>query len=172
MVLNSEANNLIQSLQLIPHPEGGYFAPVFKSKDTVQSTDPARYKGEIRSAGTSIYYLLQEDDFSAWHRLDSDEIWHHYKGSPVKIYSIDHFGNLETHLLGDPEKHEGASFQIVIPAGAWFAAKNVKENSFCLIGCTLSPGFEYKDFHLGNRDELVAKFPQHKNMIEKFTRPG
>jgi predicted cupin superfamily sugar epimerase len=102
--------------------------------------------------------------------LESDEIWHFYKGSAVKIHVIDKEGNLSKVLLGDFTKTSGASFHVIIKAGDWFAAENVDKTSYCLVGCTVSPGFEYVDFKLADREKLSLKFPQHSAIIERLTR--
>ncbi len=166
----NEVKELIKRFNLLPHPEGGYYARNFLSTDTVKSTNKERYNDENRSAGTSIYYLLQGHNFSAWHSLKSDEIWHHYTGSPVKIHVIDKQGNLTTHLLGNPLENPKASFQVVITAGNWFAAEITDKTSYSLVGCTVNPGFEFKDFKLADRDTLSAEFPQHSAIINQFSR--
>lgn len=166
----NEVKELIKRFNLQPHPEGGYYACNFKSKDTVQSTDKDRYNDENRSAGTSIYYLLQGHSFSAWHSLNSDELWHHYTGSSLKIHVIDKQGNLTTHLLGNPLENPDASFQVAIIAGNWFAAEIIDKTSYSLVGCTVNPGFEFKDFKLADRETLSAEFPQHTAIITQFSR--
>ncbi len=161
---------LINFFNLQPHQEGGYFAQIFQSNHLVKSTNKNRYDDENRSAGTSIYYLLKGSDFSAWHRIKSDEIWHHYRGSTIKIHVIDKKGNLITQLLGDPIKHREAVFQIIITADHWFSAELIDKTSYCLVGCTVNPGFEFKDFELADRTLLSKQFPQHELMITQLTR--
>ncbi|TAK72880.1 MAG: hypothetical protein EPO11_09455 [Gammaproteobacteria bacterium] len=168
--LTHEATKLIKKYNLQQHPEGGYFSATYKSTDEITSTDPNRYNNEKRSAGTSIYYLLDKSDYSAWHSLKSDETWHFYYGSPIYVYIIDKSGELKTHLLGNSFMTEGASFQVHIQAGDWFAAENVDKATCSFVGCTVSPGFEYHDFILANRSDLTEKFPQHREIIEKLTR--
>lgn len=159
---------LIKKYDLKPHPEGGYFAAIYKSNDEVKSIDSNRYNDESRSAGTSIYYLLNQNDYSAWHSLKSDELWHFYKGSPINIHVIDNSGKLITYLLGDPLKIQGATFQVCIKAGFYFAAENVDKDSYSLVGCTVSPGFEYTDFRLADKTILIRAFPQHKEIIARL----
>lgn len=168
--LTNETKKIITNLNLQAHPEGGYFAQFYKSNDLIKPCDKNRYQDENRSAGTSIYYLLNQHDFSAWHKLKSDEIWHYYKGSAVKLYVINAEGKLSMNILGDPFMAENASFQVLIKAGDWFAAENIDKSTYSLVGCTVSPGFEYNDFHLANRKDLVAEFPQHEKIINQFTR--
>ncbi|MHB1947370.1 MAG: cupin domain-containing protein [Gammaproteobacteria bacterium] len=167
---NKELKNLITDLNLQSHPEGGMYARIFQSSIEVTSTEKKRYDGESRAAGTSIYYLLHSHDFSAWHNLKSDEIWHFYKGCPVKIHIISPLGEYRYHLLGDPTIFTGAFFQVVITAGNWFAAEVINKNSYSLVGCTVSPGFEFRDFKLADRKFLTSLFPQHANIINEFTR--
>lgn len=161
---NNHPLGLINKFNLKPHPEGGHYSQIFQSSDEIRSLNHVRYNGESRKAVTSIYYLLNGYDFSAWHKLASDEIWHFYKGSPIKIYVIDKNGCLITHRLGED------IFQIAIPAGSWFAAEVSEKNSYGFIGCTVSPGFEFKDFQLADREILSMQFPAHRNVIHQFTR--
>jgi uncharacterized protein len=167
---HEEAQQIIKELNLEPHPEGGFFKAIYKSDDMVKPSDHARYNNESRSAGTSIYYLLNGTDYSAWHVLRSDEIWHFYKGSPLYIHEINEDGELKTHLLGDPFTTKDASFQVCIKAGHYFAAENVDKKSYSLVGCTVSPGFEYKDFKLCDKTELSQQFPQHAEIVDRFCR--
>lgn len=168
--LTHEAELFVDLLKLQPHPEGGYFAQIFKSDQSVKSIDASRYDNQIRFAGTSIYYLLDKSDFSAWHKLKSDEIWHYYKGCEVIIYQIDQYNHIKTEILGDPTKNSNATFQISIPSNTWFSAELIDKKAYCLLGCTVSPGFEFIDFELGNRDVLLQQFPQHKLLITQLTR--
>ncbi len=162
----------INKLQLEKHIEGGYFAEVYKSEDKVVNIDAKSSDKEaiIRSAGSSIYFLLEKEDFSAWHKLKSDEIWHYYDGnSAIEIHFIDDNGNYSSKILGHPEKVSGASFQIVVPSNFWFAAELQDKNDYALVGCTVSPGFEYQDFILADRDKLIEKYPQHTKIIIRLT---
>ncbi|OGT43663.1 MAG: hypothetical protein A3F42_02230 [Gammaproteobacteria bacterium RIFCSPHIGHO2_12_FULL_37_34] len=179
------AKDYVRKLKLERYQEGGYFCLNYKAKDSVFSLDP-HYKNNAatassqktkwdvstqeRSAGTSIYFLLDKQDFSAWHRLKSDEIWHYYDGSPIDIHIIDQYGNLNTHILGNPSMTKGASFQVVIQANDWVAAEVKDKLSFGLIGRTTSPGLKYGDFELADRKILLFQFPQHENIINRFTR--
>ena len=168
--LSSDAAYFINCFDLKPHPEGGYFSQIYKSTNFVKSTNPDNYGNDIRSAGTSIYYLLNKKDFSAWHRLKSDEIWHYYRGSAVRIHIIDKQSNLKSYVLGDPLKISQAVFQIIVPADTWFAAELLDMDLYCLIGCTVHPGFENVDFELADRELLIQEFPQYESIITQFTR--
>ncbi|MFH1198303.1 MAG: cupin domain-containing protein [bacterium] len=165
----NSAKEWIEKLNLLPHPEGGYFKEIYKSKETIDNSAlPQRYSGD-RNFYTSIYYLLEGKNFSAFHRLKSDEIWHFYNGSPLLIYLISPNGDFQEIVLGI-NIADGEVPQFLIPAGSWFAAKVRDEKSFSLIGCNVSPGFEYADFELGLRNELVEKFSDLKEIILKLTR--
>lgn len=169
-LINDEVKALIRMYDLEPHPEGGYFKRIYTSTDTVLPSAGDRYNHETRNAGSSIYYLLNNHDFSAWHSMQSDELWHFYKGTALNIHVIDTEGNLSTYLLGDPTLFTGASFQVCIRAGNYFAAENVDKSEYSLVGCTVSPGFEYKDWKLSDRDLLNELFPKHKEIIERLSR--
>jgi predicted cupin superfamily sugar epimerase len=166
----AEATAIVEKFQLQPHPEGGHYRRNFQSDDLVKSTDISKYHDEVRNAGSSIYYLLEGEDFSAWHRLKSDEIWNFYRGSLIRIHVIDKFGNYRTMILGDRLEHPDASFQIAISAGNYFAAEVLDKNSYCLVGCVVTPGFDFKDFELADRNELIKRFPQHHSVISRLTR--
>lgn len=168
--INSEIDELINTFQLKSHPEGGYYARSYASTLSVVSCDSERYGNQSRLAGSAIYYALKGEDFSAWHRIKSDEIWHYYKGSVVRLYVIGKNGELQTHYLGDPTIYADAQFQIAIPADTWFAAENIDTCQSSFVGCTVSPGFEFTDFQLADRDELLTLYPQHRIIICKLTR--
>jgi uncharacterized protein len=165
----NKADIYIEKLKLIPHPEGGYFREVYRSEELLNPDAlPQRYKGS-RSFSTSIYFLLKGDQKSLLHKLKSDEIWHFYDGSSVKLYTIDSEGKLLHSLLG--RNIDGSeSMQLVIKRGYWFCAEVSDENSFSLFGCTVAPGFDFSDFELGERKELIRLYPQYQELIKKFTR--
>ena len=170
--------NYIQLLGLEKHIEGGYFGVFYRSQDKVMPLDPryhitneADESVEERYAGTSIYFLLEKDDFSAWHRLKSDEIWHYYDGgSPIDIHVLDEDGRLTTHTLGRPGVTQDASFQVLVRAGCWFAAEVRDKSSFGLVGCTVSPGFEYQDFELADKLYLINQYKNQQESVNKFIR--
>lgn len=154
----------IEKLGLQKHPEGGWFAEVYRSEGIIPASALSNHKG-ARSFSTSIYFLLEGKDFSAFHRIYSDEVWHFYAGCSVSIYSIDSEEKLGVYTIGD-----GDSFQVVIPAGEWFAAKPDDENSFSLVGCTVAPGFDFADFEIGKREELQKMYSPFNELIEELTR--
>ena len=164
-----KADYWIEKLNLVAHPEGGYFREIYRSNELIPlACLPERFNGP-RCFGTSIYFLLKSDTFSALHRIKSDEIWHFYLGTPLKIYAINPNGRLSNIILGQ-NVDAGESFQAVVPAGAWFGAKVTRPDSFALVGCTVAPGFDFDDFEMGERNNLLSQFPHHREIIEMLTR--
>jgi uncharacterized protein len=158
----------IEKLQLLPHPEGGYFREMYRCADIIPGKAlPHRFAG-ARSFSTAIYFLLKSGQISVLHRIHSDELWHFYQGSAVTLQLIHPTGERQTlHLGSDPEKSE--SLQIVVPAGCWFGACVDALQSYALVGCTVAPGFDFQDFYLGKREDLLKQYPQHLQVIEQFT---
>lgn len=143
----------ILRLGLLPHPEGGFYRETFRSPLTLTLPD-----GRTRSASTAIHYLLPAGAHSAWHRVGSDEVWHHYDG-----------GALLLHRLGlTPVRLDATHPQAVVPAGVWQAAEPEREP--VLVGCTVAPGFEFEDFVLGEERALVAEFPEAEALIRRLVR--
>ncbi len=163
------AADYIRELDLQPHPEGGYFRETYRSGEKVAGSGlPARYGGE-RAVSTGIYFLLTGDTFSAFHRLRSDEIWHFYAGDPVRVHLL-HGNHQHEEVVVGPQLERGQTFQLVIPAGCWFAARVEKPDGFTLVGCTVAPGFDFADFELAEREQLAAAHPAHRELIASFTR--
>jgi predicted cupin superfamily sugar epimerase len=158
--MNGEAERLIAELRLGPHPEGGYFRETFRSADRVTTS-----RGSLRSALTTILFLLTGDSFSAFHRLTSDETWHFYRGDPLTVEIIDAAGRHEQRALT-----ADGPWQAAVPAGAHFASHVENPLGYALVGCDVAPGFEYSDFFLATRSVLIAAYPQHLALIAKFTR--
>jgi uncharacterized protein len=165
IVLNKYAKFWIKKLNLNKHPEGGYFADTYKSDKIIRLPG---YDGS-RSICTAIYYLLTGNQFSSFHIMKSDEIWHFYSGSSLTLYIIDSKGKLKEAFLG-PNISKGETFQLVVKSGCWFAASVNEKKSYSLVGCTVSPGFDYKDWEIGNRKRLAEMYPEHKQIIERYTR--
>lgn len=167
--MENTAQYWIKKLDLCEHPEGGYFAPAYRSIDHISKEClPERFTGS-RALVSSIYYLLARGQISALHRLKSVEMWHFYSGDPLSIFILEPDGTLYEKILGrDIEK--GQEFQIVIEAGCWFGAEHRGPGEFTLAGCTVSPGFEYEDMELARRDELIRDYPRHRELIERLTR--
>ncbi|CAD5126522.1 unnamed protein product [Dimorphilus gyrociliatus] len=159
----------ISHLNLKPHPEGGYYTESFRSKDFIPSKcTEGKFDGK-RSYLTSIYFLLSDGNFSAFHRLKQDEIWSYHTGSTIFVHIINDDGSYEKHKVG-LNIEDGETPQFVIKAGQWFSYHVEEENGFTLVGCVVVPGFEFADFELGKRQDLIAKYPQHKDIITKYTR--
>lgn len=163
--MNKHAEYLIKKLCLEKHPEGGYFVESYRADRLV--TLPG-YNGP-RNTCSTIYYLLEGDQFSSFHTLKSDEIWHFYAGSSLTLHIIETDGRLNKIILGSDIDSNKETFQAVVKAGAWFAASVNDHNSYSLVGCTVSPGYDYRDWKLVGMDILTKKFPQHKSIIEKYT---
>jgi uncharacterized protein len=166
--MRTPAQYYITAYQMQAHPEGGYFAETYRSSEKIpQNALPSRFKGD-RSFSTGIYFLLESHHISALHRIESDEMWHFYAGCSLHVYVIDEEGNLEIIRLGNnPEK--GEVFQAVVPAGRWFGSKPAEENSYSFVGCTVAPGFDFEDFEMKNRKELLTMFPQHEEIVKMLT---
>jgi predicted cupin superfamily sugar epimerase len=164
-----DADYWINKLQLTPHVEGGAFTRTYCSGLIIsQNQLPATFHGS-RPVSTAIYFLLKKDQFSAMHRIASDELWHFYYGDPLIVYQIDATGNLTEHLLGNnPENNE--HFQCVIKAGSWFGSKTKEGGNYSLAGCTVAPGFDFADFELGEREYLLKLYPQHTAIIHLLTK--
>jgi uncharacterized protein len=162
---NDDARQLIDALGLTRHAEGGYFREVWRSD---------RRDASGRSLASSIEYLLEAGDYSAFHRLRSDEIWYFHAGGPLGITMILPDGTLGVTRIGPPGRDrdlsEAIGLQAVLPAGTWFAAAPESGTSYTIIGCVAVPGFEYGDWELGGRDSLVSAYPAHRETIERWTR--
>ena len=158
----------INKLGLYSHPEGGFYREVYRSEEIIENYKlPKRYYGE-RNFSTSIYFLLNQEQISSFHKLKSDEIWHFYTGSSLKIHIISENGIYKEVKLG-LDFNNDENLQIVIPHNNWFAAELLDKSSFSLIGCTVSPGFDFRDFILGERENLTKLFPRHKDLIKQLT---
>jgi predicted cupin superfamily sugar epimerase len=163
-----DARYWVEKLKLAPHPEGGYFRQTYKS-DLIIPGEAINHCG-ARAASTAIYFLLEGENFSAFHRLRSDEMWHFYAGSPLVVHVLSPDRSYATILLGsDPEARQ--VFQAVVPAGHWFASHVASWKGWALVGCTVAPGFEFEDFEIGKREELVKEYPEHADIIRRLTRP-
>jgi uncharacterized protein len=161
----------IEALQLSRHPEGGYFRRTYQASEGIGREHlPERFQGP-RYFSTAIFYLLPGNEVSRFHRLKADEIWHFHTGSGLTLYVIDRTGSLVSMKLG-ADWERGETFQVVILSGCWFGAMVNDPASYSLVGCTVSPGFEYEDFELSNRERLLASHPDHRWIIEKLTGQG
>jgi len=166
--MNEKAKYYIQKLQLNKHPEGGYYREIYRSGEIIFIDAPNQNRK--RNVSTSIYFLLEGSQKSKFHKLKSDELWHFYDGTAVKIYILDGNGKLTETMIGR-DIENGELFQTTIGKNNWFAAEVMDKRSFTLIGCTVSPGFDFSDFELAKRANLLNKFPDHKELILRFTDP-
>ena len=165
---NNNADYWINQLNLLPHPEGGYYKEIFSSSEVInQRLLNQRFTGN-RKYYTSIYFLIKDEQVSHFHRIKSDEIWSFHAGDVLDIHVIDENGNYSIRKLGlNTEKEELP--QQIVKAGSWFGASLNQQNGFVLVGCFVSPGFDFNDFELGDRSELLKLYPEHKRIIEKLT---
>jgi len=160
---------IVDHYQMLPHPEGGYYKESYRSSETFSSLGlPDRFKGN-RVFGTAIYFLLDQGNFSAFHRIQSDETWHFYAGQTLEIFVLHHDGTLQIIQLGN-QMQQGETFQATVPAGAWFASRPAAHSTYSLVGCTVAPGFDFADFELAKADALVKEFPQHASIIRELCR--
>jgi len=155
---------VIAALGLAPHPEGGFFRETFRAPATVA----APFGPVSRAASTAIYFLLRAGEFSAFHRVLSDEVWHHYLGATLELHTIDRAGQHQRIELG-PHLQHGERPQWVVPAGRLQAARVIGDG-FVLCGCTVAPGFDFADFSMPARGELCSRYPALSDLIESFTR--
>ncbi|PJJ60542.1 cupin domain-containing protein [Hymenobacter chitinivorans] len=156
------AQAIIEKLQMLPHPEGGYYQETYRAAQIITTE-----KG-VRNLSTAIHYLLEDADKSHFHRIQSDELWLFHQGQALEIVLIQH-GQLVTIALGN-DLERGEVPQAVVPAHTWFGARIKGGQGFALVSCTVAPGFDYQDFELAERETLTREFPQLRAVIEQFTR--
>jgi predicted cupin superfamily sugar epimerase len=161
-----DPDQLISHLQLKPHPEGGFYAETFRSTLLVDSGEhPA-----TRSASTAIYFLLRRQDVSVFHRVTSDELWHHYLGDPLELFLIDAQGSFSLQRLGT-DFANGERPQALAPRNVLQAARVADgEHGFVLCGCTVAPGFDFADFELPSRASLSAQYPAQRALFATLAR--
>ena len=159
---------IIKHLDLLPHPEGGYYKETYRSHGNINADSLDKNYNGKRSYSTCIYFLLTSDEFSAFHKIKQDEIWHFHEGSPIILHTISEEGIHQEHCIGT-NFLAGQKPQLVVEGNHWFSASVTEENSYALVSCTVSPGFDFSDFVLPSREELHSKFPQHKHLIHQYT---
>ncbi len=166
------ANEVKKILGLVPHPrEGGYYVRTYESGELVPADAFAsgRYSG-ARHTGTAIYYLLEPDTFSEMHRLRSDEIFHFYAGDPVEMLQLAEDGTGKIARIGN-RLAQGERPQVVVRRGIWQGSRLVPGGKWSLLGCTVSPGFEFEDYETATRDELCARWPAFSDLLRWLTHP-
>lgn len=167
--MSLSAADYVEQLKLQPHPEGGFYSRTYESEEQIPAAAlPVRF-GADRLISTAIYFLLEGTDYSAFHRIKSDELWHFYAGGGLQIYVIHPDGKGEILLLGN-DLNNGYRFQQLVKAGCWFASKPANEKSFALVGCTVAPGFDFADFEMAKQEELLKIYPQYKQWIQQLCR--
>ena len=169
------ADEVKKALGLRPHPvEGGWYVRTYEATETIvaEAFSDLRYlrKGRAgRLTGTAIYYLLEPGTFSEMHRLKSDEVFHFYMGDAVEMLQLRTGGHGERVVIGT-DLAAGERPQVVVERGVWQGSRLAGGGSWALLGCSVSPGFEFEDYEEGSRAELVAEWPEWKEMIVGLTR--
>lgn len=162
------AQDIIHQFELTEHPEGGYYKETYRSKTLIPNSILGTSFEGARNYATGIYFLLTSEKFSAFHKINQDEMWHFYGGNTLRLHLISPEGNYSFVNIGnDIAKREAPQF--VVPAGYWFAGEVLQKNAYAFTGCTVAPGFDFRDFVLPERAELVALFPQHEAIITRLT---
>jgi uncharacterized protein len=160
---------LIKSLELLPHPEGGFYKETYRSEGKIaKGALPAAFGGD-RNYSTCIYFLIGKENFSALHRIRSDEIWHFYYGDALEVIEINEDGELKKTMVGNGLS-QGEVFQYTVKSNTWFGSRVKEGGSFSLVGCSVAPGFDFSDFEMAERTNLIKLFPQHQKMILEMTR--
>ncbi|CAN1136177.1 hypothetical protein LINPERPRIM_LOCUS20941 [Linum perenne] len=185
MVSSSE---IVKRLNLQPHPEGGFFCETYRDTSVTLSTShlPSTYKVD-RAVSTCIYFMLPTGSVSALHRIPCAETWHFYFGEPLTVLELSDDGNIKLTCLGPDLLHENQQPQYTVPPNVWFGSFPTKdytissdgsvvkneqrdrESHYSLVGCTCAPAFQFQDFEMGKRSDLVSQFPQHQSLITLLT---
>ncbi|GGE17583.1 cupin domain-containing protein [Psychroflexus salis] len=163
--MHNKADYIIQKLGLQKHPEGGYFKETYRSNKNVFVED---LDGK-RNFSTCIYFLITNEAYSAFHKVSQDEIWHFYEGSCIHLHLISPDGTFRMQKIGNAW-NAGELPQFVVPAQTWFAAEVIQTKAYALVGCTVSPGFDFKDFQLADKKQLLEEYPEHEQIIDRLTR--
>ena len=161
------AKQFIEHYRLQPHPEGGWYKETYRSTETVPASSLTQRFGGERNFSTAIYFLLEQGNFSAFHKIKSDECWHFYAGQTLQVYVLHDDGKMEIIKLGS-DIMSGELFQYVVPANCWFASRPAPKSDFCFVGCTVSPGFDFEDFEMAKTETLIELFPLHEKIIKEL----
>lgn len=162
-------DTLVKELELLPHPEGGYYKETYRSEGKItQVCLSPDFKGD-RNMATGIYFLIEKGNFSALHKIKSDETWHFYYGDALEVIEINEQGKLTITQIGS-HLLKGETFQYTVKANTWFGSRVSGNGNFSLVGCTVYPGFDFNDFELAKRQDLTKLFPQHSQLISELTR--
>jgi len=157
MMEKNTAEYWIEKLDLSEHPEGGYYRETYRNDRRVEG----------RNLSTNIFYLLPSHIQSQFHRLRYDEYWYFHYGSPMNLYFFTPGGEFKKHILGnDPGRNQVLS--LLVPGGTIFGGEGTEPESFTLVSCNMSPGFHFEDFEMFTQDEMVDKYPEHKDIIKSL----
>lgn len=149
----------VEKLEMLPHPEGGFYKETYRSEQSIPGTN--------RQLMTGIYFLLTSDNVSRFHRIKSDEMWFYHAGSPLIVHTLDENGHSQNHVGLDFEA--GQQPQFLVPKDTIFGSSVLLEDSYSLVSCVVAPGFDFADFELFSKEELLPLFPAHKAIIERLT---
>lgn len=149
----------VEKLEMLPHPEGGFYKETYRSEESIPGTN--------RQLMTGIYFLLTSDNVSRFHRIKSDEMWFYHAGSPLIVHTLDENGHTQNHVGLDFEA--GQQPQFLVPKDTIFGSSVLLEDSYSLVSCVVAPGFDFADFELFSKEELLPLFPAHKAIIERLT---
>lgn len=168
-MIQNRINELVDKLDLQEHVEGGFFKETYRSDSIITKEALTENFDGDRNYSTGIFFLLTSDNFSAFHRIKQDEMWHFYEGSPLTIHMIDENGDYTFQRLG-LDLNRGELPQFTVPKNTWFASEVEDPNTYCLAGCTVSPGFDFEDFELAERKMLIEAYLDYKEVIHRLTR--
>ncbi len=156
------AEDIISKLEMLPHPEGGYYKETYRSEEQTINKE-----GNKRNTSTAIYFLLENNNISRFHRIKSDELWFFHQGEPIEIVSIQN-NKLVSTILGN-NLENGEVPQAMISANTWFASSVKNQRGYALVSCTVAPGFDFADFEMAKQDELLEEYPMLESVIKKYT---
>jgi len=157
------SEDLVSAYGLAPHPEGGFYRETYRSAEKMTTRG-----GASRPVSTGILFLLPEGQRSRLHRIKSDELWHFHLGGALRLTQISPEGKVEEFIIG-PDVKRGHLLQHAVPARHWFGARPEPGSGFCLVGCTVAPGFDFDDFDLASRAAMLARYPDARETIIKLT---
>ena len=157
--MEQEITYWVEKLNMLPHPEGGFYKETYRSNETILGTN--------RQLMTGIYFLLTSENISRFHRIKSDEIWFFHAGSPLVVHTLDANGHKQQHVGLDLEA--GQQPQFLVSKNTIFGSSVLNENSYSLVSCAVAPGFDFEDFELFTKADLLPLFPEHEAIIERLT---
>lgn len=159
----SEVRKLVEFYEMESHPEGGWYKETFRSQESITIENIG-----TRNLMTSIYFLLESHQTSNFHRIKSDELWFYHSGSALTVHCILPNGEYKKIHIG-PDFEKGQTYQALVPKGTIFGSTVDLRDSYSMVGCTVSPGFDFNDFELFNTSDLLKEFPQHQPIITQLT---